>query len=478
MKSTQIKIIAVLSCFSSICFLGCKKFLQIAPPETQLVTTSVFNDNAAATAALTGIYTQMENNSESSNMAVNLGLLSDELTNYYGTNTTNYQFYTNAMQATNSGLIDPWTNVYNYIYQANGIIAGVQGNASLSPAVAKQLLGEAKFTRAFWFFYLTNLYGDIPLTTSTAYTLNATISRTSKALVYQQIVSDLKDAKSLMNPNYIDASDTAITTSARTRPNKWAAGALLARVYLYTNDKTDAESEADSIINATLYSLCPDLNNVFLVNSSEAIWQWDIVQPSYFNTPDARAFIMTSAPGTGPCCSIAPQLLNSFEPGDNRRLNWVDSFPLNAPPNQAYYYPYKYKVLFVSNVTEDVMVFRLAEQYLIRAEARALQNNLSGAASDLNIIRNRAGLGNIADSIASSQPAMLTAILHERQVELFTEWGHRWLDLIRTNSADSVMSIVTPQKGGIWSRDDNQLLFPLPQNELEFDPKLTQNPGY
>jgi hypothetical protein len=457
-------------------FCGCKKFVEIDPPTTQLVTSGVFNNNSAATAAQTVIYSLMANNDESGNMAMNLGLLSDELTNYNIGNIIEVQYYTNAMAASqNPG---PWDNGYNYVYQANAVISQVQGNASLNPTVAQQLLGEAKFIRAFWLFYLTNLYGDIPLVVSTDYKINATISRTARAQVYQQVIADLKDAQNLLNPNYIGPDDTTISTTDRTRPNKWAAAALLARVYLFTGDYSNAALESDSIIrNSSVYSLVPNLDSVFLANSNEAIWQLGIPQPSNYNTNDGVDFILLSPPGTGTtCCSISPQLLNSFDSGDNRRLQWVDSFTTTTPPIITYYGPYKYKVRDQTSVTEQVMVLRLAEQFLIRAEANAHQGNIPGAINDLNMIRNRAGLSNYNGG--QDQQSILTAILHERQVELFSEWGHRWLDIIRTNSADSIMSIVTPQKGGQWNQNGYQTLFPIPQADRITDGNLSQNLGY
>ncbi len=406
-------------------------------------------------------------------MALYLGLLSDELTNYAKSNTSYIELYTNSMNANLN--IGPWASGYSYIYQANAIIAALQNNSALSPQIVNQLLGEAQFFRAFWYFYLTNLYGNVPNVISTDYETNATIARTDKSKIYQQIVIDLKSAQSLMSTNFISANDTTITTTARTRPNKWAAAALLARVYLFTGDNVDAEAEADSVINNTsLFNLVHNLNNVFLVNSNEAIWQLDIPQPSNYNTPDGQQFILTSAPGgSSNCCALAPELLNAFEPNDMRRANWVDSV---KTPSMIYYYPYKYKVQAGTKVTEDVMVLRLGEQYLIRAEAKAQQGNFSGAINDLDSIRNRAGLGGYNGP--NNQQSILTAIQHERQVELFTEWGHRWLDLIRLNYADSVMSIVTLSKGGNWNPDNHQALFPIPKSEITVDGNLTQNLGY
>jgi hypothetical protein len=212
-----------------------------------------------------------------------------------------------------------------------------------------------------------------------------------------------------------------------------------------------------------------------LKNSTEAIWQ---VQPvaSGRNTEDGFSFIL---PGTGPNSSINPvylsnQQLSSFEPGDQRKINWVGSVTPTPPGTITYYFPYKYKSSVASgSATEYLMVFRLAEQYLIRAEARAQQNNFGGAQQDLNIIRARAGLLN---TTANDKSSLLAAILHERQVELFTELGHRWLDLKRTNNVDAVMGAVTPLKGGTWQTKDQ--LYPVPVADILKNPNITQNSGY
>src|SRR6202000_1804437 len=95
--------------------------------------------------------------------------------------------------------------------------------------------GEAKFIRAFWHLYLTNVYGDVPLALTTDYNVTGKLSRTPRVQVLQQVITDLKDAQSSLNSNYVDVTDTTATTE-RVRPNKAAATALLARVCLYLGD--------------------------------------------------------------------------------------------------------------------------------------------------------------------------------------------------------------------------------------------------
>ncbi|MFD2871919.1 RagB/SusD family nutrient uptake outer membrane protein [Mucilaginibacter ximonensis] len=473
----------------SLSLSACRKFVQLDPPNTKLATVSVFTSDLAATAAQVTIYQNMNQQSESFKISQFGGLLADELKNY-STNVSLVQYYTNSMVSSNA-LLGNWssTSAYFYIYQANSIVESLHGNAQITPTVARQLTGESLFVRAFWHFYLTNEYGDVPLVTSTNYQVNNQSGRTPQAQVYQQIIIDLAAAQGLLNGNYIDASDTTVTTE-RTRPNQSAATALLARVYLYTKQYPQAEAEATAVINNTLYKLCPNLsgpaNSVFLKNSSEAIWQLQPTLPANSNTKEAPSFILKGAPGTGTVNSatISTQLYNSFEPGDKRQTNWINVYTATKAPFTQYYYPYKYQsnnvsVTDLSTATEYSMVLRLAEQYLIRAEARAYNGNTAGALDDLNKIRNRAGLSNYAG--ATDQASILTAILHERQVELFTEWGHRWFDLNRTGNITTVMGLpgnAYAAKGGIGAWSDTKRLFPVAQAQINADPNLVQNPGY
>jgi hypothetical protein len=122
------------------------------------------------------------------------------------------------------------------------------------------------------------------------------------------------------------------------------------------------------------------------------------------------------------------------------------------------------------DATEYLMVLRLAEQFLIRAEARAHQKNLADAISDLNIIRHRAGLPDLSSSLV--QADVLAAVEKEKRIEFFAEFGHRWFDLKRTGRVDAVLAPIKP----LWT--STAAFYPLPFSELQKDPNLTQNPGY
>ncbi len=113
------------------------------------------------------------------------------------------------------------------------------------------------------------------------------------------------------------------------------------------------------------------------------------------------------------------------------------------------------------------MVLRLSEQYLIRAEARAHLSNLTGSIDDLNIIRSRAGLTDLPSSL--DEVAITAAIAQEKRIEFFAEWGHRWFDLKRTNTVDSIMTIATPLKNGNSTWQTHQQLYPIPFREIQRD---------
>lgn len=445
---------------------GCKKFIEgVGLPRTEIGGDAVYANDMTATAVVTGIYSRMLTDAgfaSGSFMSVTFlaGMSADELTNY-GTHESRREFYENALNSMNgfvtTGL---WNQMYQYIYSANSLLEGLERSEGITPVTKKRLLGEARFIRAFCYFYLVNLFGEVPLLTATDYRANAIASRTAIDLVYKQIIDDLNAAKSSMSDDYDNAE--------RARPNKWAATALLARVYLYRQEWVNAEAQATAVINHTAtYQLLDSLNNIFLGNSREAIWQLKPANPR-MNTWEAVLFILTRAPHPTDIyqsAAISNYLLAAFAPGDRRKSSWVDSV---QDAGKIYYFPYKYKTT-ATVVTEYSMVLRLAEQYLIRSEAAAQQNKFAQARADLNVIRKRAGLARIT---ANTQAGLLRAIEQERQIELFTEWGHRWLDLKRTGRADAVLGIRKPN----WQPFD--ALYPIPLNDVQRNPEMTQNPGY
>ncbi|SEA65424.1 RagB/SusD family nutrient uptake outer membrane protein [Pedobacter hartonius] len=436
---------------------SCKKFLEIAPPKTSAASESVFNTDDLATSAVLNMYSTMNGNSfafGSSSVTFVGGLSSDELLNYGGLTA----FYDDELSPANNTLTTLFDNPYSIIFKANSVLEGLDLSNGLTPSVKSQLQGEAYFVRAFTYFNLVNLFGPVPLNLNSDYRQNRANPRASIDQIYQQMINDLHLAEGLLTDQYV--------TTERVRPNLAAVQALLARVYLYNKDYVNAEKCASLIIaKTTTYSLVP-LNNVFLKNSQEAIWQ--LFPPSNSSGFEGNIFILTNPPVVVSLRSAF--VLNAFEANDKRKTSWVNSFTNSTG---TYYFPYKYKVKSTVPSTEYSMVLRLGEQYLIRAEARAQQNNLTGAIDDLDKIRDRAGLPLLAlINPTINKSDLLDAIQKERRVELFTEWGHRWFDLTRTGKATEVLTPLKPK----WEPTD--VLYPIPLAEITRNPNSSQNAGY
>jgi len=432
---------------------SCKKMIDINSPVGELTNDKVYSDNSSATSAALSMYYRFAViTSLNSDIALTSGLCADELTdfnNYY------LAFQVNSIQVNNNINASLWTELYNVIYHSNALMEGLANSSNVTGEVVNTLTAEGKFMRALCYFELVNIYGDVPLVISTDVSINRNLGRTPTADVYAQIIKDLQEAQAALPESYI--------TTERVRANKYAATALLARVYLYQGKWSDAETQASLVIQNAQYALNNDLNAVFTKNNNEAILQfWN--QSGY--TDLAGLFIPG---GSGPNIYLNASLMAAIEDGDQRRVKWIDSIVFN---NVKYYYPVKYKNAVSNNITQNeyLMLLRLGEQYLIRAEARAEQNNISGSQADLNKIRVRASLDSV---VLTNQSDLLSAIEKERRIELFTEWEHRWFDLKRTGRVNTVLALEKPQN---WK--PTAALFPIPILELNANPNLKQNPGY
>lgn len=221
--------------------------------------------------------------------------------------------------------------------------------------------------------------------------------------------------------------------------------------------------------NTSLYALLPSASiaSVFKKNQKESILEWSAI-----NSYEGNTFLSDYSFYKLIAFQFLPALTNSFESADLRKTNWTLTY--NGATTA-----YKYKRMTSDAVNdEDCIVLRLAEQYLIRAEARAQQDNISGAQADINVIRNRAGLSNNTTMV--DKTTAMVAIEKERRTEFFCEWGHRWFDLKRWPSlttagktrADDIL-------GGLkttWK--STAVLYPIPNASRMSNANLAQNDGY
>lgn len=475
--NTKYLIYIILSLLSVEITIACTKQVEVGAPITNISTLTVFNSDATATSAQLNLYAVMAKDLYKYHFYA--ALSADEYTNS-STNITSLDIYKNSLNTTlDATAIGLWSQIYNYVYRINSILEGIQSSTGMSDKVKQQLKGEALFMRAYYYFYLVNFYGDVPLITTTDYKINTAMVRTPQAQVYQQVTQDLQQAERLLSDKYLDATDTVVTTD-RLRPTSWGAAALLARTELYTKNWQGADSAASVVIGNPIYQLSSlsGATSVFTKNSAEAIWQ---IAPSndlsQYATPDGYWTILSAAPSStdNNSATISPQLMNAFEANDQRLVNWISTYTNGT---STWKFPYKYKDGKGATVLKEyTMMLRLGEQYLIRAEARVQNGNTSGAVSDLNVIRERAGLNDYSG--ATDKDALLAAVLHERQVELFSE-GHRWFDLKRTGNVGTVLGSpgnVTIAKGGIgWNA--YQQFYPIPLADIQTSSGLLQTPGY
>ena len=447
----------------AVLFASCKKLIEIpANPPSAITQQEQFADSSTTVTAIAGVYAYNAGNGfaySDGTLTSSCALSADELS-YAQTNDA-LQFYSYNLTPLNSNINSLWSYPYQSVYQVNAVLNGIANNTNLSAAFQKQVTGEMEVVRALYYFNMINLFGGVPLVTSTAYSETSRLPRASVAAIYTQVIADLTDAKKKLTVAY--------PSSGRARPNLYTAVALSAKVNLYQSNWQSAYNEADSVIKSGIYSVINvPLTGVFLEGSNEAIWQIPAKQ-SYAEVADARIFIPYNSQVT-PNFLLTTPLLSAFEAGDQRPQNWVGT---RVSAGKTLYYPYKYKNIQPSDTspTEDQMILRLSEIYLIRAEAAAHLNNLPQALADINIIRARAGLAASTVNV-SSQTAVLNAVMHERQVELFCEWGNRWFDLKRTGTAAAVLGT---EKTGFSA---NAALYPLPQAQIQLNNLLTQNPGY
>lgn len=457
--------------FSLFINISCKKLVNIPPPIDTIVTEQVFSNDQNATAAVLGIYSKMLDRPYGYRSFCNGGITlaaamsADEFDKFLPSDDDN-GIYSNDIIPENGQINWLWQKAYQNIYNTNVCIENLSSN-NLSEETKSKLLAEAKFLRAFVYFYLVNLFGDVPFITTSQWEKSSLQKRDNMTEIISKITMDLEDSKDNL------ALDFGRYNDERIRATKWAAVALLARINLYNKKWDQAEKYATELIDCPLFKLTDDPENVFLKNSIETILQLQLDGITFPYNATPEAMMLKPFYGT-PNVILSKELISSFEQEDKRK-NWIGTFTYSG---SEYQYPNKYKISQENNSpnstpSEYYTLLRLAEFFLIRAEAKVEMNKFDDALTDINEIRKRAGL---EKTTANTKEEILSLIMQERRTELFSEWGHRWFDLKRTGLINSIMPTITSQKGGNWNITDQ--LYPIPFSELLVNPKLVQNPGY
>lgn len=447
---TTFRTIALSSAFL---LLSCENAILNLQPEQAISNSSAVVDKKSAEAALIGAYDKLQSGSYYGSEFVASIYLSGNNVNWTGSLNYYRAFNNHSYQADNTTINTTWFAIYAAVNAANQVIDKVSAlqSSDLTETERNRIVGEGYFIRALSLFDLGRTWGNVPIITKATVTSNDFngVKQSTQAQVYAQVITDLEKALSLL-PEKID----------RNRATKNTARALLARVYLYQENWVKAEEYASLLIADANYQLV-DYPTFFQQKSTkEGIFEL------LYTTADKNShalYWLSSAEGGrhewAPTESIVTLLSDPATGGTRKALYKDQSTALN---------PKFYVGLLYWRTTGDdpAYILRIAEQYLIRAEARTKKAtpDLLGALSDLNAIRARA---KITPSTANSVADLILAIENERRVELAFE-PHQWYDLVRTKRAGTVLGVTDPNK---W-------IFPIPYNDLAADKDLVQNPGY
>ncbi|QIL77624.1 RagB/SusD family nutrient uptake outer membrane protein [Hymenobacter sp. HDW8] len=434
----------------SLSLASCNDLLEPQPVQ-QLPADQAITDAGSARAATIGAYDRVQAYYQL-NWPV-LGFLPGENVRFNGTLNQFLQIDQNQLSADNVLITEAWTQMYQAVNVANNLLAAVpEVNDPLLPAAEKnQLLGEAHFLRALVYFDLGRGWGGVPLILTPTRTKEngQGIGRSTVAQTYDQVLADLVEAETLLP----DAT-------TRNRAVKTTARALRARLHLYRQQYAEAETYATQVITNANYSLVTPYRAI----STAPFLSRESVLELTFSNSDANTMWNNWFPSAlGGQFNFQPvpaaiTLLNDPTVGGNRSALLANTTIAGASVT--------YGNLYSRSAQRDdpSYVLRLAEQYLIRAEARARQGKLTQSLADLNAVRARAG---VPASTAATAEQLLLAIENERRVEFAFE-ADRWFDLVRTGRAGVVLGVT----------DQRRWLFPLPFNDLVADPALEQNPGY
>jgi tetratricopeptide (TPR) repeat protein len=361
-----------------------------------------------------------------------------------------------------SGGTDPtngsgYDSYYITVNRANQVIKGAE---ALDADTRRDIvLAEAHFLRGLSYFSLVRTFGGVPVVLDPSFASQTGIKRTTKEKVYEQIETDLNESERLFGPS--------AALSQRNRAGIWSVYALKARLYLYTGQWEEAEKYASKLIESPDFRLTTEFSSFFTSSlTSEAIFEIT------FNSSDKNGFsnyYLTSSNGGRFYYVPEPSFVDELR--DPAKGGKRGSLVYDREPGLQFNAIAEYGK---RDFTSSLQILRLAEQYLIRAEARLKKASpdRNGAVADMNEIKSRADIITLDVPTSLSTADLLLEVEKERRYELAFE-GHRWSDIIRTGRAVEVF-------GPINSRynDPRYWVFPFPNNAIINDPDLEQDEVY
>lgn len=486
--------IVVLSIFSA-----CRKLEET--PYSSIFTEQFYKTPADAEAAINGVYSEMADLYIGPSATL-VPDFSDDLTYprpVVGRNTLTLFIYDPEYSVQSSfdriaeSPLNIWQKSYSGIEKANWVLEKVPGIA-MNDNRKKEIIGEAYFLRAFFHWMLSKNFGEIPVKIEASTSLdNAYVGKSSKADVYKQIYADLDKAVENL-PTYT-ASGTV-----KGRPSREAALALYAKAALYNEDWLAAVQKADLVLSAGKYSLMANVYDIYDVTKEDAarqenIWAFEGESTVPGNSSNALSLY-------GPASSAGPAygkstfgsifayqaFYDSFSANDKRRQQLLSTSYINKSgavvpqnkitpitPHAVLVNKYMDANSIGSKTSSNMPILRLADVYLIAAEAENRLNGPLNAYKYLNAVHKRATGTDVQPGLNQTQ--FTEAVLQERAWEFFAE-GDRWYDLTRTGKFLTVIPAAVNDVYPVRTLQPKHKYFPIPQLEVNANPKLDQNPDW
>ncbi len=384
-----------------------------------------------------------------------------DLVLHRGTFTLFRELVTKQIRPSNGAVSALWGSIYNVAYSANFILDRLPGIAGVPAQQRREVTATARFLRGYAYFIGAHTYGGIPLVTTPNVAANRTIGRSTKEQVLAFVLED-----------YLAAlADLPERPAGPGFAGKNAVRAALARYFLYQREWASAEQYASQVIGSGQYRLDPAFEDVVLRDfPAESIFEMGY---TLADDPGTATFGLNNLfVGRREVIPSNQAILALLSAQSGERIRTIGFNPGQQGGTDNGWSVRKYGTGDEDN--NNIYIFRLAEMYLIRAEARANLGRVAGANSateDINVLRERAKAGLVSG--VGTPAAMLTLIEQERLYELAYE-GHRWYDLVRTGRAQPVLSAFSPN----WS--STYEVWPIPLSETQRNPSLrnAQNPGY
>ncbi|MBO0593833.1 RagB/SusD family nutrient uptake outer membrane protein [Cellulophaga sp. E16_2] len=465
-------------------FVSCDTDEYLNPlPDTAVAVDGFFQSDADVLSGVIGIYDALQgvnSNTESNIGDVNRGVQFEHLLTEHRTDNTRNatlegskaDFHRYVVNANNVESEDYYASMYEVIFRANNLLDFIE---FADESNQEKYTAEAKFLRAYAYFKLVRMFGDVPLVTSVVGpTENESLfTRIPEAQVYAQIVTDLQEAVNVLD------------NSSKSRASKAAAQGILAKVYMSqpSPDYSSAQQLCESIINSSNFDLESNFHDVFYDELNDEIIF--AIQYETGNSAESQSFSAEFTSSTRAGSEDGQNIVNDNLVADfalyggNRT---AESYITFGTSNEVIKFlpegsditttPPTYGIS-ARDAGNDYIALRYADVLLMHVEAimaGGASTNNAAALSSFQAVRDRAGLPTIVSIITKED------LLIERRVELAFE-NQRWFDLLRFGVADAVLSAHATEMGYIF--DARKLLLPIPSREINISGGLlTQNPGY